>query len=300
MQLAGQSTTAQTFALATAVTRGLLNQAIDGIAGLGFKALSTAKATPLWQNVGLSQADEIFSFFLQREIDSGNPENTQYGGVFTLGGTNSSLYQGDINWSEVIDESYWLITLGGITLQNNTVSIGNTVNAAIDTGTTLIGGPSSVIADLYSQIPGSSPSTQSEGYYNYPCATNVSASVTFGNQAYVLSPSDFLAGATDRTGETCLGAFFSVGSDQTTTLQWIVGAAFLKSVYSVFDYNSGKPRVGFAALADGLNGGTESSTVAQTQTAKVGGNGASSLHRVPLQTLLATLTATCCVFAVWP
>ena len=45
---------------------------------------------------------------------------------------------------------------------------GGTPQAAIDTGTTLIGGPSAAIAAIFAQIPGSIRGTgQSAGYWSY-------------------------------------------------------------------------------------------------------------------------------------
>ena len=44
----------------------------------------------------------------------------------------------------------------------------NPVYAAVDTGTTLVGGPASMIAQLYQTIPGSEPGTGDyDGYYTY-------------------------------------------------------------------------------------------------------------------------------------
>lgn len=68
-----------------------------------------------------------------------------------------------------------------------------------------------------------------------------------------------------------MGAFFSVGSTSASTLQWIVGDAFLSSVYTIMQ-NGDTARVGFAALANGLNdGGASSTTVARTQPATTSG-----------------------------
>lgn len=40
--------------------------------------------------------------------------------------------------------------------------------AAIDTGTTLVGGPAAIIQQMYSTIPGSVPGTGNyDGYYTY-------------------------------------------------------------------------------------------------------------------------------------
>ena len=240
MSVAGKTASSQTFALATAVTAGLLNSEISGIAGLGFQSLSTSQTPPLWSNVGLTSGAEEFAFFLNRQIQTAaSSDLEQYGGVFSLGGANSTLYQGAINWSNVINKAYWLITLGGASVNGVNLDVRSTNKAAIDTGTTLIGGPSSVISALYAQIPGAQASASSQGYYEFPCDTAVNTTLTFGDQQYAINTQDFVAGATNRAGTTCMGAFFDVGSDANTrSLQWIVGDAFLKGVYSVFQVSA--------------------------------------------------------------
>jgi cathepsin D len=57
-----------------------------------------------------------------------------------------------------------------MTVQGNSVSLptGTASYSAIDTGTTLVGGPSSAIAAIFAQIPGSAPGTGDfEGYFTY-------------------------------------------------------------------------------------------------------------------------------------
>jgi cathepsin D len=57
-----------------------------------------------------------------------------------------------------------------INVQGNTISLptGASSYAAIDTGTTLVGGPPKYIADIFAQIPGSSPGTDLfQKYYTY-------------------------------------------------------------------------------------------------------------------------------------
>lgn len=79
-----------------------------------------------------------------------------------MGGTNSSLYDGDINFVNLVKAQYWTVPLSGLGVSSgSTIAIsGSTANAAIDTGTTLIGGPSSVLDEFYAQIPGSARGTQ--------------------------------------------------------------------------------------------------------------------------------------------
>lgn len=297
--LAEHTVSGQTFAVADKVSSDLLDGTTSGIIGLGFQALSTSKATPIWSKSGETE----FAFYLaranstsssssssgsipgsgtipgKRQISIGSSSSgssssssddssdTAPGGYFTLGGTNTSLYQGDINWSNVITKGYWLITLGGVSVNGNSVDLGETNKAAIDTGTTLIGGPSSVIENMYAQIPGSGAVSGASGYYQFPCDSNVNATMTFGSEKYTISAQDLLVAPVDSAGQNCMGAFFSLETSASSTLQWVVGGAFLKSVYSVYK-DGDTAQVGFAALADGLdNVGTSSVTVPRTTQA---------------------------------
>ena len=75
-----------------------------------------------------------------------------------MGFTNSSVFTGDIEYESLVDNrgSYWLLEMSSLTAQGNSVTLSSGSSyAAIDTGTTLVGGPSAAIAELYSQIPNS-------------------------------------------------------------------------------------------------------------------------------------------------
>jgi hypothetical protein len=308
--IAQHEVTGQTFAVATDVGSGLLDGTTDGIVGLGFSSLSVDGAEPIWQSAGETE----FSFYLEEDTSTasttggssggggqGNPgvpgrrkratSTTSPGGIFTLGGANTSLYTGDINWLTVTEEAYWTVQLGGISLQGYSAGIGSLNAAAIDTGTTLLGGPDTIIEALYAQIPNSEALSSASGYYGYPCDTTINATITFGNQQYTLSSSDFEV--SEISNGVCLGAFFSVGSvTSRSSLNWIVGDVFLKSVYSIFSAGS-TARVGFASLASGLNNGSSSTTVAQSQSTSGAVATSMSLHTLAalLLAALATMAA---------
>lgn len=278
--LAGHTVDKQTFAVATAATPGLLDDTVGGIMGLGFEALSTSQSTPFWQGAALDTNE--FAFYLAaveslQQLPGSGSET--YGGVFTLGGTNTSLYQGDINWSDVIDDAYWLISLGGITVAGNTIDLESTSKTAVDTGTTLIGCPTVVAEAIYAGIPGSSAISSMDGYYQFPCDTSVNATMHFGNQQYTFTSYDFVGQALDSAGENCMGVFFSLGSDANDELQYILGDAFLKQVYTIFSNTASTAQVGFASLADGLSSHTTSTTVDQVQTASTSAAAPSLLVR---------------------
>ncbi|EST04786.1 Aspartic peptidase [Kalmanozyma brasiliensis GHG001] len=254
--LAGTTVNNLHFAVADQVSQGLTSAAMEGIMGMGFQRLASSGEPPLW----VASNQNTFSFYLERASLT-SADQTQAGGIFTLGGTNSSLYQGDISYNSLIEELYWMVRLGAIGTKGSNVNLGSLTRAAIDTGTTLVGGPDSVVQSLYSQIPNSR--SQGNGYYSFPCSSSVDATLTFNGMQYTIPDSDFIAGTLDNSGSQCLGAFFGLGSTVQTDLQWIVGDAFLKNVYSVFttNGNNGNAAVGFASLANGLNSGTNSKSV---------------------------------------
>jgi cathepsin D len=74
----------------------------------------------------------------------------------TIGGTNSSLYTGNINYNSLSQAQYWMIPMTSMSVQGGqSIALsGVNQNAVIDTGTTLIGGPKSVLDQLYSQVTG--------------------------------------------------------------------------------------------------------------------------------------------------
>jgi len=175
---------------------------------------------------------------------------------FTIGATNSTFYTGDIDYQSIPSGavSYWTLPLTKMTVNSNSISLpsGSSSYAAIDTGTTLIGGPASQVASVYAAIPNSVVGTGNyEGYYLYPCSTVVNVTLSFGGQTWAIAPDDFKY--TEASNGQCLGAIFqystSSGNGGTNNIgpQWIIGDTFLKSVYTVFRANPAS--VGFAALA---------------------------------------------------
>ncbi|KIK92268.1 hypothetical protein PAXRUDRAFT_13330 [Paxillus rubicundulus Ve08.2h10] len=256
----------------TDTTTGLINDGLSGIMGLGFSTISALRTTPFWQTLYNSNllSQPMFGFFLERYIDDPVPVNTAPGGTLTLGGTNSSLYTGEIEFINMPSDStpsYWLQQVTTVTIQGMSISIPSSSGlAAIDTGTTLIGAPSSIVQSIWANVPGSMAlAGQYEGLYAYPCNTAVSVSMSFGGTSWPISTADMNLGSLTGTGTTtqmCVGGIFDIGSTIGSgqgVPSWIVGDTFLKNVYSVFQADP--PAVGFAQLANGLSSssGTPSS-----------------------------------------
>ncbi|KAF7301759.1 Peptidase A1 domain-containing protein [Mycena indigotica] len=258
----------QTFVTTERMTQGLVDGDVSGLIGLAFTALAETQAVPFW--LALINNNELsapeMSFFLKRSQSLSN----QPGGTFTLGGTNSSLFSGNIEFHNLVGSSsnpqFWMLQMSAITVQGKpiTISTGNAALSAIDTGTTALGGPSADVAAIWAAVPGASrlsdPSLPS-GFFQFPCSTAVTVTLSFGGQAWTISPEDMNLGQVSAGSANCAGSIFDLTLGANTGSSgpsWVVGDTFLKNVYSVF--RQSPPSVGFAALGAGgvdtSNGGS--------------------------------------------
>ncbi|KAI0351375.1 acid protease [Trametes cingulata] len=287
VQFAGFEVQSQTFGVVNQVSSGLLNAPVSGLMGLGFASIAASGATPFWQTLVENDGtldSPLMAFQLTRFVDASNVQNLEPGGTFTLGAVNNTLFTGDIDYQDIPSgqEGYWIQQLSGLTVNGNSVTVGSgsAAYAAIDTGTTLVGGPQDVISALYAQIPGSQAlSGQNAGYWTYPCDTDVNVTLRFGSSSidWPVSNADFLLEQASR--DTCVGAFFALSTSGTSAPPWIVGDTFLKNVYSVF--RAQPASVGFAQLSDAAlamngKGGSPPSPTVGAVAATVSGSSAGS------------------------
>ncbi|KAK9895879.1 acid protease, partial [Cystobasidium minutum MCA 4210] len=260
VSLGGHELDNQTVALCDEVSGTLLGGNASGIMGLGFPRLSVTGGAPFWLNLMESNDTDLdfegFSFYFTRYINATNASDTEYGGYFTLGTLLNETYTGEINYVDVPEgtESYWVVPMAAITLNGTNITDLGTPNVAIDSGTTLIGGPSQVVENFYESIGGAYALDQEyEGYYTYPCDSILNISFTFGNETYPMTADDLNLGVFNSATNQCLGAFFdlTLSSGSAAVISWVIGGAFLKNVYSVYRYNPG-PSVGFANLSPSI------------------------------------------------
>jgi len=183
----------QSWLLVDQVPTQLLDGSCSGSMGLAFNNIGWTGATPFWQTLvesGQLTTPEM-SFWFTRLIDDQNAQEEEFGGIFTLGGRNQTLYAGDVEFLPLVTNAgrrtYWLLDLSGVYLLASPPALPHartsitdiTVNkkditllpgnvAAIVTGTTLIGGPRATISAIYAQIPNSQPlSGEFAGYYGF-------------------------------------------------------------------------------------------------------------------------------------
>ncbi|CCA76545.1 related to aspartic peptidase A1-Laccaria bicolor [Serendipita indica DSM 11827] len=285
---------------------------VEGLMGFAFGTISKAGGTPWWLRVIAGDANDtggtpdgrVMSFWFSRYIDSADSAEIHPGGQFTIGGTNSSLYTGDINYIDVIQPAkWWLIPIQSAGIENGpSVSVTEgRQNAIIDTGTTLVGGEDIVLDAIYANITGAIKggelTIRLTGFWTLPCDTTAVVTLTFGGVTYTYSAVDLLYQRIDDIKPNyCLSSLFVFSSADPHSLYytpngspyWIVGDAFLKNVYSVYSLGSGgsgdagvqgmgnngaTAQVGFAKLSNvsgeiGSTGNTTTTTLTGTTTTR--------------------------------
>lgn len=203
----------------------------DGILGLAFPILSVNKVPTAFQNLVEQNlvAQPQFSFYL------GN--SAKDFGELTLGGSDSSKYTGDITWVNLLAPTYWEITLGGFAVSGT--SYASNTKAIVDSGTSLLTGPSDVVKQVAKAIGAKSII---EGEYMVACNydTLPNFDFTIDGKVYTLSASDYLI----PDGDMCLLGMIGLDIPAPTGPLWILGDVFMRKYYTVFDY--GNKRVGFA------------------------------------------------------
>jgi cathepsin D len=262
VSMGGFSREGQTILAVTRLSSELIEGSVSGIMGLAWTALASTDASPFWYNLATngSLTSPDMSFWLRRETSTRS--SLTNGGVFTLGGINETLYTGDIEFIPMPSQTptFWLLGLSNVTVNGSPIPVktGASAYSAIDTGTTLIGGPSDDVARIWAAVPGSAASTTHQGFYTFPCSSDVSIAMAFGGKLWTINTLDMNLGTESRGN--CVGAIFdlSLGSDIPAggpNPSWVVGATFLKNVYSVFRASS-PPSIGFAQLSSAAGGGS--------------------------------------------
>ncbi|XP_076015946.1 nothepsin [Genypterus blacodes] len=213
----------------------------DGVLGLAYPALAEIVGNPVFDSMMVQKSVDqpVFSFYLSRRTSSGYPE-----GELLLGGIDEALHSGPINWLPVTSKIYWQIKMDSLAVQGARSFCSQGCQAIVDTGTSLITGPTSDILVLQ-QLIGATPTNIGE--FLIDCARLSSLPhVTFvlGSVEYRLTAEQYTRKEALGDRELCFSGFQAVDLVTSEGPLWILGDVFLTEYYSVFD--RGQDRVGFA------------------------------------------------------
>jgi len=206
-------------------------QPLDGILGLGYPQIAADGVVPIFDAIMAANlvVNPIFSVYLDSNSGDDNSE-------IIFGAIDPRYANAAFQYIPVTQPGYWQVNLVAVYVNGQEVSgCGGSCVAIIDTGTSLIVGPSAINA-LISGI----------GNVDSTCANNAGlpvVTIVFGaNSNFTLPPSVYVINEGTSTSPSC-----QLGIQESDGLPlWIFGDTFIRNFFTVFD--RGQNRVGFAPL----------------------------------------------------
>lgn len=195
----------------------------DGILGLGFDRISVnGIVPPFYKMVEQKLIDEpVFAF---------NLKDTNGESEVTFGGIDKDAYKGKITTIPLRRKAYWEVDFDSIALGDDVAELENT-GVILDTGTSLIALPSQLAEMLNAQIGAKKSYT---GQYTIECDKRDSlpdVTFTLAGHPFTITAYDYILEA----GNSCLSAFFGMDMPEPVGPLAILGDAFLRRYYSIYD-----------------------------------------------------------------
>lgn len=207
----------------------------DGILGLGFDTISVNRIVPPFYNmINQGLLDEpVFAFYLG-DTNAGEESEATFGGI------NEDHFTGKLVEIPLRRKAYWEVDLDAITFGDATAELENT-GVILDTGTSLIALPST-LAELLNKEMGAKKGYN--GQYTVECNKRDSLpdmSFNLSGHNFTITPYDYIL----EVQGSCISSFMGIDFPEPVGPLAILGDAFLRKWYSVYDL--GKGTVGLAS-----------------------------------------------------
>jgi len=204
----------------------------DGILGLGWDAISVGGVPTVMKALMDSKqlGHPVFAFYL------GNDQP----GELLIGGIDEKHYSGDFTFVPLTSKTYWEVALHGVRL--GTESVSTTRSAIVDSGTSLLAGPSAEVRAIAAKVGAKSVLGKE---YTVDCSAPLPAlSFTLGGKAFELQKEDLIL---QQSGSSCILGLMGVDVPAPRGPLWILGDVFMRKYYVQFDW--GRQRIGVARVA---------------------------------------------------
>lgn len=247
----------------------------SGIMGLSFPGLSKLEYTPIFDNIINKHLlrKNWFSFYL-------TDKNEQAKSRIIFGEPNNAFYKEKINWHPVTEQSYWQIEMNDIYVNGRPINIcpGNSCKLVIDTGTSIITGPTEDLNMLLQNLP---MKTNCKDLSSMP-----ELGFKVGNKLYTMKPEEYMLFSStpgSATGKqtanvsthgvssflelhkntmeskfyeidqhmVCKRAFMPLDVDYPRGPLWVLGDIFMRKYFVVFDRDL--KRIGIAERNKNVN-----------------------------------------------
>jgi hypothetical protein len=214
----------------------------DGILGMAWEKISVDDLETVFGNMvkqGLVK-DQVFAFYLSTEENP--PLPPLHKGELTIGGIDPSHYTGDLMYEPLTSETYWQINMKSLSLGGDSIS--TTMAAVLDTGTSILAGPTADV-DAVAKKVGAHKFLNGE--WTIPCekvASLPDLEVAIGSRTFTIKPKDYVI---NDENKICLFGMTGIDIPAPNGPLWILGDIFIRQYYTVFDW--GNKRLGFADMA---------------------------------------------------
>eukprot|EP00933_Yihiella_yeosuensis_P067971 TRINITY_DN7316_c0_g3_i1.p1 TRINITY_DN7316_c0_g3~~TRINITY_DN7316_c0_g3_i1.p1 ORF type:complete len:450 (-),score=90.89 TRINITY_DN7316_c0_g3_i1:387-1736(-) len=198
----------------------------DGVLGLALPEMTQGKGFSLMDNLvsdGMLQ-NPVFSVFLS---DSDAEESE-----ITFGNVKRDHMASDMFWVPVSKKSgYWQVHMEDIALNNEQQNLCEDCEVAVDTGTSMLAGPSKVISKLEARV---GVKADCSNFHQLP-----NLGFVLNGRVLNLEPEDYVDNS-----NLCSVSFMSLDVPPPNGPLFILGDPFLRKFYSAYDRE--KNMVGFA------------------------------------------------------
>jgi len=213
---------------------------------LGYPNLAASRSRPFFDNLAATNklAENIFAIYL-----SDSPDEK---GSIMFGGYNPQYAHSEIKYYPISKKGYWEIELSSIKVGNAEIMIcdylkskGGHCGAVIDTGTSVIAGPTEIINSMTSLLNYNEDCDKIE---NLPNITFV-----IHGDEYVFEPHEYVVRLNDRQTKPkkgskskgiCVPGLMGMDVPPPKGPVVILGAIFLHKYYTIFDRQQN--RIGFS------------------------------------------------------
>eukprot|EP00996_Jenningsia_fusiforme_P001125 NODE_2027_length_1319_cov_67.381102_g1843_i0.p1 GENE.NODE_2027_length_1319_cov_67.381102_g1843_i0~~NODE_2027_length_1319_cov_67.381102_g1843_i0.p1 ORF type:complete len:390 (-),score=88.22 NODE_2027_length_1319_cov_67.381102_g1843_i0:148-1233(-) len=242
VQLGGLNVTGTTFAEVTNEPGEVFARSkFDGLMGMAFQSIAVDNVTPVFRDMVDQKLikEPVFGFWLASKANKYGK-----GGELVLGSSDGSHYTGSFTYVPLSNTTYWEIKADNIALQG--VSTG-AIRAIVDTGTSLLGMPSSVASKINAKL-GCTPSPLAPQECIFEKCPDFSTlpdmTVTLNGHDFVLTAKDYIIEVHALFQTACISGIMGFDLPPSQPPLVILGDIFIRPYYTEFDY--GNKRVGLA------------------------------------------------------